>query len=76
MVTMRMSRAMIQASSSRLERAPETGDALCSQPTISRMENMADTRSLVRMQHELIRVYCKSFKRAPANDGAGYRRDL
>ena len=27
---------------------------------------MADTRSLVRMQHELIRVYCKSFKRAPA----------
>ena len=49
-----------------LERAPETGDALCSQPTISRMENMADTRSLVRMQHELIRIYCKSFKRAPA----------
>ena len=49
-----------------LERAPETGDALCSQPTISRMENMADTRSLVRMQHELIRVYCDSFKRAPA----------
>ena len=49
-----------------LERAPETGDAPCSQPTISRMENMADTRSLVRMQHELIRVYCKSFKRAPA----------
>ena len=28
-----------------LERAPETGNALCSQPTISRMENMADTRS-------------------------------
>ena len=49
-----------------LERTPETGDALCSQLTISRMENMADTRSLVRMQHELIRVYCKSFKRAPA----------
>ena len=49
-----------------LERTPETGDALCSQPTISRMENMADTRSLVRMQHELVRVYCKSFKRAPA----------
>ena len=49
-----------------LERTPETGDALCSQPVISRMENMADTRSLVRMQHELIRVYCNSFKRAPA----------
>ena len=49
-----------------LECTPETGDALCSQPTISRMENMTDTRSLVRMQHELIRVYCKSFKCAPA----------
>ena len=26
-----------------LERGPETGAALCSQPTISRMENLADT---------------------------------
>ena len=32
-----------------LERAPETGAALCSQPTISRMENMANTRFLYRM---------------------------
>ena len=48
-----------------LERAPETGAALCSQPTISRMENMANTRSLYRMGHEMARVYCGSFKRTP-----------
>ena len=48
-----------------LERAPETGAALCSQPTISRMENMANTRSLYRMGHEMVRVYCDSFKRTP-----------
>ena len=49
-----------------LERALEIGDALCSQPTISRMENMVDTRCLIRIQHELVRVYCNSFKRAPS----------
>ncbi|MBC2861634.1 IS1380 family transposase [Stappia sp. 28M-7] len=48
-----------------LERGPETGAALCSQPTISRMENLADTRSLIRMGRELIRFYCQSFDRAP-----------
>ena len=48
-----------------LERTPETGAALCSQPTISRMENMANTRSLYRMGHEMARVYCDSFKRTP-----------
>ena len=48
-----------------LERAPETGTALYSQPTISRMENLADTRSLIKMWHESIRVYCESFNRPP-----------
>ena len=48
-----------------LERDPETGAALCSQPTISRMENLADTRGLVRMAHEMVRFYCASFARAP-----------
>ena len=32
------------------------------QPTISRMENMANTRSLYRMGHEMVRVYCDFFK--------------
>jgi hypothetical protein len=48
-----------------LERDPETGAALCSQPTISRMENLADRRALVRMAREMVRFYCTSFARAP-----------
>jgi hypothetical protein len=48
-----------------LERDPETGAALCSQPTISRMENLADTRALIRMAREMVRFYCASFARAP-----------
>lgn len=31
-----------------LEREPEAVDARCSQPMISRMESLADTRELVR----------------------------
>ena len=48
-----------------LERDPETGAALCSQPTISRMENLADTRALIRMAREMVQFYCTSFARAP-----------
>lgn len=47
-----------------LERGPETGAALCSQPTISRMENLPDMRALIRMGREMVRVYCQSFVRA------------
>jgi hypothetical protein len=35
-----------------LERGPETGAALCSQPTISRTENLADPHALIRMGRE------------------------
>jgi len=49
-----------------LERDPETGAALCSQPTISRMENLADMRALIRMGREMVRVYCQSFARPPS----------
>ena len=38
-----------------LERDPETGAALCSQSKTSRMENLADTRALIRMAHEIMR---------------------
>ena len=48
-----------------LERDPETGAALCSQPTISRMENLGNTRALIRMGHEMVQFYCASFARAP-----------
>lgn len=49
-----------------LERGPETGPALCSQPTISRMENLPDARALIRMGREMVRFYCQSFARAPS----------
>jgi len=48
-----------------LERNPETGAALCSQPTISRMENLPRLRNLVLMGRAMIRFYCQSFARVP-----------
>ncbi|MFZ3585559.1 transposase, partial [Loktanella sp. DJP18] len=48
-----------------LERHPETGAALCSQPTISRMENLPGIRDLIRMGREMVRFYCQSFARVP-----------
>ncbi len=49
-----------------LERNPETGAALCSQPTISRMENLPGMRDLIRMGQAMIRFYCQSFTRIPS----------
>ena len=57
-----------------LERAPETETAQCSLPTISRIEDMADTHTLFRMGHEMVRVYCASLKKSALADRAGYRR--
>jgi len=48
-----------------LERGPETGAALCSQPTISRMENLPDRRALIAMSAEMVRFYCHALLRAP-----------
>lgn len=48
-----------------LERNPETGAALCSQPTISRMENLPGVRDLIRMGQAMVRFYCQSFARVP-----------
>ena len=38
---------------------------LCSQPTISRLENLADTRALLRMGREMVDLYCASFAKVP-----------
>lgn len=48
-----------------LERNPQTGAALCSQPTISRMENLPTQRDLIRMARAMVRFYCQSFARVP-----------
>ena len=52
-----------------LERGPETGAALCSQPTISRMENQPDARALIRMSAQRVRFYCQPLPRAPGRIG-------
>jgi Transposase DDE domain group 1 len=38
---------------------------LCSQSTISRLENLPDARSLLRMGRAMVDLYCESFQRVP-----------
>ena len=47
-----------------LERLPE-GEELCSQPTISRLENLPDKRALLRLGRALVEQYCASFRQVP-----------
>lgn len=47
-----------------LERLP-SGRDLCSQATISHLENRPDTRALLRMGHALVDLYCGSFRQVP-----------
>jgi hypothetical protein len=47
-----------------LERAPGARD-LCSQSTISRLENLPDRRMLLRMARAMVELYCASFAQVP-----------
>jgi Transposase DDE domain group 1 len=47
-----------------LERLPSDPE-LCSQSTISRLENLPDTRTLLRLGRALIDQYCTSFPAVP-----------
>src|SRR5688500_15999045 len=47
-----------------LDRAPSDRE-LCSQPTISRLENRPDGRSLLRIGRAMVDLYCASFRQAP-----------
>ena len=47
-----------------LDRLPDAA-ALCSQPTISRTENLPDTRALLRMGRAMVALYCTSFRQVP-----------
>jgi len=40
--------------------------ALCSQPTISRLENLPGTRTLLRMGRAMVDLYCASFRQVPS----------
>ena len=46
-------------------RAPETGLDLMSQPTLSRLENLADRRTLKRIGLGFIDLFCNSWARVP-----------
>ncbi|MGI4807331.1 MAG: IS1380 family transposase, partial [Janthinobacterium lividum] len=45
-------------------RLPDEGD-LCSQPTISRLENSPDARALLRMGRAMVEHYCQSLRQVP-----------
>jgi hypothetical protein len=45
-------------------RLPDEAD-LCSQPTISRLENLPDARALLRMGRAMVDHYCQSFRQVP-----------
>ena len=47
-------------------RAPESGHELCSQPTMSRLENMPSRIETARMTAALVDIFCRSFPQAPA----------
>jgi hypothetical protein len=47
-------------------RLPDSGDDLCSQPTVSRWENAPTRREVVRMTYAMIDLYCRSYTRPPA----------
>ena len=46
-------------------RLPESGDDLASQPTMSRWENAPDLRTLIRLTHGMVDLWCNSYRRPP-----------
>jgi hypothetical protein len=47
-----------------LDRLP-SGEELCSQSTVSRLENLPDLRALLRLGRALVEQYCSSFRAVP-----------
>ena len=47
-------------------RLPDTGNDLCSQPTVSRWENAPSLREVIRMTYAMIDAYCASYPRQPS----------
>ncbi|MDZ4738316.1 MAG: IS1380 family transposase [Alphaproteobacteria bacterium] len=48
-------------------RAPESGDPLCSQPTMSRLENAPSKIEIARLAAALVDLFCDSYRRAPSS---------
>src|ERR1700731_4873306 len=47
--------------------APESGDPLCSQPTMSRLENAPSKIEIARLMAALVDGLCESYRRAPSS---------
>jgi hypothetical protein len=45
--------------------APESGDALCSQPTMSRLENAPSKIEIARLMATMVDQFCDSYRRVP-----------
>jgi hypothetical protein len=48
-------------------RLPDTGDDLCSQPTISRWENAPTLKEIIRLTYALVDIWCGSYTTPPAS---------
>ena len=48
-------------------RAPGSGDALCSQPTMSRLENAPSKIEIARLMGAMVDQFCAGYGRAPAS---------
>ena len=46
-------------------RTPESGADLCSQPTMSRLENLPTVTALKRMMAAMVELFCDSFEQVP-----------
>ena len=46
--------------------APESGDPLCSQPTMSRLENAPSKIEIGRLMAAMVDQFCDSYQRAPS----------
>jgi hypothetical protein len=46
-------------------RLPDTGPELCSQPTMSRLENLPTKITLIRMMDAMVDLFCDSFAEVP-----------
>src|SRR6266545_6723580 len=48
-------------------RLPEDGDPLCSQPTMSRLENAPSKIEIARLMAAMVDQFCESYRRQPAS---------
>jgi Transposase DDE domain group 1 len=46
-------------------RLPDSGEDLCSQPTVSRWENAPDLKTIVRLTYALVDAWCASYAQEP-----------